>query len=449
MSRDDYGLSGGDIRPQRIKERDAARRQQRENVADKAKEDAAHKSEKRDSMDGAPPHIWVWRILKPLLTIVISLGIVSLCIWFAYNTLYDRYFSPVDPKSDKQIEVVIKSGSSLSSISKQLEDMGLIKSAKVFKYYVDFSDMSSKVKAGTFVLSPSMSFDDIINVIKKPNEMSAIVKITLREGLTVEQMADVIIAGGVDIDKQEFLRLCRGASEFASNEYVSGVMSTVNSTQRKYMLEGYLFPDTYEFYQDAAEKDIVSRLLSRFGEIMTEDFAKQASDMGYTVDQILTLASMIEKEAKTDDFTRVSAVFHSRLKEGWTLGSDATIQYFVGGNDLVFTDAELAQDSLYNTYLYTGLPLGPICNPSRAAIVAALNPDEATMKEGYMYFCLGDPATGEIVYSKTLEEHEAAVAQYEQLWREYDAALKAKAAGEDGEAGDGTEDGAGTEEDNG
>lgn len=139
-----------------------------------------------------------------------------------------------------------------------------------------------------------------------------------------------------------------------------------------------------------------------------------------TMDEVMTLASMIEKEAKKGDFAKVSAVFHNRLKQNMTLGSDVTVKYVSGSQKMALGDSDLAVDSPYNTYTHKGLPVGPICNPSMDAVVAALYPDEQYVAQKYLYFCSTDPSSGALHFSKTLEEHEAAVAMYRPLWEEYD-----------------------------
>ena len=139
-----------------------------------------------------------------------------------------------------------------------------------------------------------------------------------------------------------------------------------------------------------------------------------------TMDQVLTMASLIEKEAKESDFDKVSAVFHNRLKSGMLLQSDVTVHYITGVRRMALTDEDLAQQNLYNTYVYRGLPPGPICNPSPAAIRAALYPNEMMVAEKYLYFCAKEPESGELYFSRTLEEHERAVAVYAPLWQKYD-----------------------------
>ena len=155
-------------------------------------------------------------------------------------------------------------------------------------------------------------------------------------------------------------------------------------------------------------------------EAFVERMNQRAAELGMTMDQTLTLASMIEKEAKKADFAKVSAVFHNRLNSGMKLQSDPTIHYVTGQRRMALRSSDLQVDSPYNTYIVSGLPLGPICNPSPEAIYAALYPDESYVAEKYLYFCSKDPNTGELYFSKTLEEHNQAVSIYSPLWQAYD-----------------------------
>lgn len=378
----------------------------------------------RRSMDGLPAHIVIWRVLRPVLIVVISLAIAAGVLYGVGMTLYKNYFLPVDETSTEQIEVQIKSGSSLTTISETLEEAGIIRNSTVFKYYVDFTDMSSKLLAGTYTLSPSMTFDDIVDVIKRPNEVAPVVRITLREGMTIEQMADSIIDQGVLMNKTEFLEIAKTGKGFEKDEFIAQVLKSDDVDKRLYVMEGYLFPDTYDFYTDATAETVIDKLLTQFNNVFGDSYKELAKELGMTADEVVTLASMIEKEARTDDFTKVSAVFHNRLEKNDLLGSDVTVQYAIKSDKLILTEEQLSVDSLYNTRRYPGLPLGPICNSSRAALKAALEPDREMLEDGYYYFILGDPATGEIVYTKTLEEHNKAVAEYRPLWEAYENGKK-------------------------
>ncbi|MGI5885436.1 MAG: endolytic transglycosylase MltG, partial [Candidatus Spyradocola sp.] len=187
-----------------------------------------------------------------------------------------------------------------------------------------------------------------------------------------------------------------------------------------------LYPDTYEIYVDSSEETVIGKMLDRMNVIYGVAYRTRAEELGMDMDEVITLASMIEKEGKADTFDKVSAVFHNRLDQGMALGSDVTVQYALGVRRLVLTQEELAVDSAYNTYVHTGLPVGAICNPGNAAIEAALYPDSDYVEEGYLYFVLTDPETGELAFTKTLEEHDAIVEQYRPLWEAYDQASQQK-----------------------
>lgn len=244
--------------------------------------------------------------------------------------------------------------------------------------------------------------------------------ITLIPGWTIEQFAEQLVKDGVLTDSAEFLSLCKSGTSFSEFYSVQDVLNSRNVSQRRYVLEGYLAPDTYEIYIGATASEIIRKLITQTERVFTVACEDRAEEMGYTMDEILTLASMIEKEASKADFAKVSAVFHNRLKAGMKLQSDVTIHYITGVRKMSLTGSDLALDSLYNTYQVTGLPLGPICAPSADAINAALYPDETFVAENYLYFCATSPESTELHFSRTLQEHEQAVAIYAPLWQQYD-----------------------------
>ena len=242
----------------------------------------------------------------------------------------------------------------------------------------------------------------------------------------VDDIAAYLARENVIADPQRFLSLCRDGAQFSQYYYVADVLSGANASDRLYVLEGYLAPNTYEIYTNATDEEIIKKLLSQTEAMFREAWHDRADELGMSMDQVITLASMIEKEAKKGDFARVSAVFHNRLKKGMTLGSDVTVKYVTGTTRMSLTDSDLAVSSPYNTYQHKGLPLGPICNPSAAAVEAALYPDEEYVRQEFLYFCSKDPDTGELYFSRTLEEHEAAVKIYAPLWQAYDQKTGAK-----------------------
>lgn len=219
----------------------------------------------------------------------------------------------------------------------------------------------------------------------------------------------------------EFLSLCKSGEAYNGYYFIEEVMKTGTVSQRKYALEGYLSPNTYEIYTSSSADTLIKRLLTQTEAAYLSGYDERAQELGLTMDQVFTLASMIEKEAKTSDFAKVSAVFHNRLKAGMTLGSDVTVKYASGSQKMSLNDSDLAVDSPYNTYTHKGLPVGPICNPvdgtpsSRHCIRMS-----SMWRQKYLYFCSAEPESGKLVFSKTLEEHNKAVSYYRQYWEEYD-----------------------------
>ena len=363
----------------------------------------------------------LWHMLRPLLIAAAALVVVIGLIASGWNWVYGEFLAPVDPDNQQGIAFNIESGSSLTRVANNLEAAGLIRSKTVFKYYCDFAGFGQKIQAGSYTLYPWMTMDQIADQLTRGDGNPIVRNVTMIPGWTIEDFADKLVKDGVLSDSARFLELCRTGTAFADYYYVSDVLGTPNASQRKYMLEGYLAPNTYEVYTNASEEDIIRKLLSQTETAFPASYQERAEELGYSMDQMLALASMIEKEAKEGDFAKVSAVFHNRLKQGIKLGSDVTIHYVTGVRKMALEQSDLNVQSLYNTYLYSGLPLGPVCNPSPAAIVAALYPDETYRAENYLYFCSKNPESGELHFSKTLAEHEAAVQIYAPLWEAYDA----------------------------
>ena len=338
----------------------------------------------------------------------------------AVRYVLSHFVYPVDADDNTPIQVVIPNGASASRIASILynargpEEPGLIVSTASFKVYVDFTGRSSALRAGTYVLSRNMTIPEIVNIICSGNEARRVTRFTIPEGYTADQIAQALFEAGILEDQEEFLALCRDAT-LLSTAYLDPIL---NASDRRYALEGYLFPDTYEIYEDATAADILKKMLNRFAVVFTEEDVQRARELGLTTDQVMTLASMIEREAgMAEDFPRVSAVFHNRLREGMAMESCATLSYALGVKKYTFTETELAAVSPYNTYRNKGLPVGPICNPGRAAIQAALYPSEEYLSEGYLYFCNMNPKqTNQLVFARTYEEHRSNVVQYSPFW---------------------------------
>ncbi len=362
----------------------------------------------------------LWRILRPVLValtvLVVVLGI-STRVW---NRLYGEFIAPVDAADPAEYTFGIQSGDSLNRVASNLESAGLIHSKTVFKYYCDFAGMGQKIQVGTYALRKDMTMMEIADLLTTGDGNPIVRDITLIPGESVEDFANRMVKNGVFENADTFLALCRTGERFTDYYYIADVRASKNAASRKYMLEGYLAPNTYEVYITATEEEIIRKLLSQTEAVFPEEYEQRADELDMTMDQVLTLASLIEKEAGEGDFARVSAVFHNRLKAKMKLQSDVTIHYITGVRKMALGDGDLNYDNPYNTYKYAGLPLGPICNPSPKAIRAALYPDETMIAQNYLYFCAKEPESGELYFSRTLAEHERAVAVYAPLWQAYD-----------------------------
>lgn len=386
----------------------------------KQQKDYTYRSMRDEREYGAYWYSGLWKLLRPVLmglaVTVIVVGLLST----AWGKVYHEFLAPMDEQNTAPVTFQVEGGQSLSRVSRNLEEAGLIRSKTVFKYFCDFSGFGQKIQAGTYLLNPSMTITEIADQLTTGDGNPLVRNITLIPGWTLEEFAAKLQTDGVIESASAFLDLCRTGSAFKDYYYVADVLGSKNVSARRYALEGYLAANTYEVYTNATPEEIIRKLLSQTENVFTVEDQDRAAEMGFTMDQILTLASMIEKEGKTEQFAKVSAVFHNRLRAGMPLGSDVTIHYITGVRKMALTSADLAAESPYNTYKYAGLPIGPICAPSKATIEAALYPDELFVAEKYLYFCSRDPESGELYFSKTQAEHDQACAIYAPLWQAWD-----------------------------
>jgi len=363
----------------------------------------------------------LWKILRPVLVFLASLMIVFGIVSTVYQAIDNAFLSPVDPADETEIAFSVASGNSLTRVANNLEAQELIKSSTFFKYYCDFAGLGQKIQAGDYLIKRSMNIFEIADLLTTGDGQPLTLDITIIPGDTIEEVAEYLKGLGVFTDTAEFLNICRTGEGVTDYYYVDELLRSGNTDGRKYLLEGYLAPNTYEIYTNATPLSIIRKLLTQTDKVFVSDWQIRAEELDMTMDEVLVLASMIEKEAKKADFAKVSAVFHNRLKKQMKLESDPTIHYVTGERRMSLRSSDLAVESPYNTYRVSGLPAGAICNPSPEAINAALYPDESYVAEEYLFFCSKDPNTGELHFSRTLEEHERAAAIYAPLWQAYDA----------------------------
>ena len=323
--------------------------------------------------------------------IVVTLLILILCIGVTGKLYFDKQIEAVNNENSSKITVKIPRGSSTSKIANLLKQQDLIKNDLAFLILNKLLKTDGKIKAGTYELSGNMPAEDIIYKLVKGEVVNAATKFTIPEGFEFRQIVSRLEDLGL-IDREEFLEIANHGD--FSYEFLQNIPKGENR------LEGFLFPDTYEVNKDITEKELIKKMLDRFNQIFEEQYYQRAIELDMSVNDIITLASIIEREAKLDnERALVSSVFHNRIQKNMLIQSCATIQYILGERKENLTYDDLAIDSLYNTYKYSGLPPKPIASPGKSSIIAALYPEESN----YLYFVLNE--NGKHIFSKTYQEH--------------------------------------------
>ncbi|MFP3510643.1 endolytic transglycosylase MltG [Peribacillus sp. SIMBA_075] len=336
-------------------------------------------------------------IMITIASLILLIGIVGLVGFLYINSA----MKPVDPDDDTIKKVKIPIGSSVNEISTLLEEQGIIKDARVFKYYIKFRNESG-FQAGEYKLSPSMPIEDIVTSIKTGKLMKeAVLKITIPEGKQLIQIAD-IIAMKTDEDPKKVFKELNDKKFVKSMEkkFPELLTSEIENKKVLYPLEGYLFPATYDFYEKKPTlESIVTEMLKKTEETL-QAYEPQMDKSNYSVHQMLTFASLVEEEATAKvDRGKIASVFYNRMKEGMPLQTDPTVLYAKGSHKSKVYYKDLEVKSPYNTYKNKGLPPGPIANAGKTSIDAVLKPQ----KTDFLYF-LATPE-GEVLYSKTLDDH--------------------------------------------
>lgn len=314
-----------------------------------------------------------------------------------FITLFFISFWRVRPTFTKEIEIPL--GSSTAHIASMLQEEGLIQSAFLFQLVAKYKGYDENLQAGRYKLSSDMSMEEILLELQKGIVKKEGIRFTIPEGFTVEQIAARMEEYQLT-KKEDFLELCRGeafASQLLQN---AGEISS----QVRFPCEGYLFPDTYEVHAGATAEEIIEMMLARFFEVFDDECRLQAEKIGFNIHQIVTIASLVEKEAVLpEERPLISAVFHNRLNSEALplLQSCATVQYILGESKPVLTYQDLEIDSPFNTYLYPDLPPGPIASPGRQSLQAALYPADTD----YLYFVSREDGSGGHYFSRTLQEH--------------------------------------------
>ena len=371
-------------------------------VREKVKKGKTTISRKQEQEDRtATSRNTIMSAIKAVVYIVV-IGVVSAFLAIAIITAANDIYAFVKP--DTPVTITIPENTKLDELADILHDNGIIKYPWLFKLYAQRKHDDQKYIPGEYTVNGMMNYSTLLSEFKEKVDYGT-VRITIPEGYTTDEIIDMFVKEGIGT-REGFV------DEIQNGEYdywfIEELENSGPSSDRIYRLDGYLFPDTYDFYKSSSERTVIRKLLKRFSQIFTKQYREQCQAMGYSVDQIVTLASIIEKEAASPaEFFLVSSVFHNRLNNSWAfprLESDATVVYAIQ-HDTGERTVDLTYDSAYNTYTHDGLTPGPIANPSASAILAALSPQNSN----YFFFVSFNGVTH---FSETKAEHDAYIAQY-------------------------------------
>lgn len=294
---------------------------------------------------------------------------------------------PLDSSSQEKISVDIPSGSGTAAIGRILEEDGVIKSAKQFKIKSRMDKNDGKYRTGVYELSPSMSMDEIMQILMDGSQNT--LRFMVPEGYTLQQIADKFAETGNGTAEDFLNETENGDFDFEyNNQMVSG--------SKRY--EGFLYPDTYEIYKNESAHGIIQRMLTRFEQVYDTEAEDKTADQKYSVFDLVTVASLIEREVKLDEERPlVASVIYNRLDKSMKLQMCSTVQYALGTPKARLMNSDLKIDSPYNTYQNAGLPVGPIASPGQASINAALHPADTD----YLYFVLTSAGSGKHNFAST------------------------------------------------
>ncbi|MBR6402809.1 MAG: endolytic transglycosylase MltG [Eubacterium sp.] len=318
-----------------------------------------------------------------------------------YKEQYENELTSTESNPGEEVTIKIPKNSSAKEVAEILKRNGLIKFEKAFVTRLQQSEYRGKLQSGEFKLRKGMNTLEMMEILCKEDEDSKIVdQLVIPEGYTVDMIGEACEEEGI-CDKQDFINVVKSVTS-SDFEYLVDVPSGANV---RYALEGYLFPATYDISKNTTAEDVVNMMLDAFKDYYTDEMNAVATEKGMNSFQVLTLASMIEREAKLEsERPIIASVLNNRINSDMLLQIDSTVLYpktngmYDSGDPAI---EDLSLDSPYNTYVYSGLPVGPICNPGLSCIKAVLNPEETD----YLYYHVIDEKTGRHIFTETYEEH--------------------------------------------
>lgn len=374
------------------------------------------------------------RIRKTLILLLILallvLTAVFAFIWgYRYVHIQDARMTELKEKTEHEetlvnadtpgaVAVFIPRSADMDEISSILKQNNLISSTFMFKLISKFNGFNGHYQAGTHYLLPNMNYDEMMFILTKQPKP---VKITFFEGETYKQMQQKMIDNGLNIDVLRMDDLVRHPNEFLDYSFVRELSA---NPQREWLLQGYLWPDTYWFDPNVDEVSIIRMFLDNTEKKLDEsNYKARAKSMNMTLDQVMTIASIVQVEGNISEMSKIGRVFLNRFERNMPMESCATINYLrlEDGKEPIpwatHKDLEKYKNNPYNTYSHPGLPPGPINNPGTLAIEGILwpaNEDSWPGASNYLYFCA--TGKGDNVFASTAAEHEANVAYYSSAW---------------------------------
>lgn len=363
----------------------------------------------RNSLKDQVSSVIAKRFVRGILLCIAALLVLIGILGYRYVR---ESLQPLDKTSSQVIEIHVKSGSTTKQIGDLLQKKKVIKSGFVFDYYVKSNKMT-KFKSGYYLLKASMTLKQIAQKLEKGGSNTPLTygKVLVQEGASIKQIAQTV-AQNTKYTANQFLTAVNDKQLLAQlkQQYPALLGSAMSAKNTRYVLEGYLYPATYDA-NGVTLKQLITQMVAKANEVYTP-YLSQIKKKGYTVQQALTLASLVEKEGvTTSDRKMIAGVFENRLKKNMKIQSDISVLYALSTTKTTLTYSDLKVKSPYNLYLHTGLGPGPFDNPSLISLQAVLNPSKQAA--GYYYF-VANTKTGKVYYAKTYAQHQANIKKIEQ-----------------------------------
>lgn len=348
-------------------------------------------------------------VRRIVFAITLVLLIVAAVAGYKGYTYVTSALEPVDPDSEEVVEIEVPIGSNLDSISALLEENGIIEDARIYKYYVKFNN-ESEFQAGTYGLLPSMTFDEITQSLKTGKVYrEPLFTINFPEGLTLEQIAENVIAKKTGHTAEEFME------KITDEAYIDSLMASypnlltdeIRGEDVRYALEGYLFPATYPFYEEDPSLELIIEGMLDATQANVSPYTAILEERGQTPHWLLTFASLLEEEATAlSDRQTIASVFYNRIEADMPLQTDPTVIYAMGEHRDRLFNQDYQFEHPYSTYTNKGMPPGPIASAGASSIQAVLDPADTE----FLYFLADSEGTNH--FSVTYEEHLAKRDQY-------------------------------------